>query len=235
MERKAEKISKIIMTPFDPKLFDLILKKYKDRFLILTFRDGYGGHLVSRIIKSSNQYYCNEKDPLRFPDSIEGFPVHLRVSLDFKTQHLAAAHQDDSVIWPWRKETDGPGTARENYLNYLNILKNTDYHLNVMTHDFSLEEKYTEIKRIRIFGKFPRPSGWYLNKNREPSYKEVKPSNNKLVYNLNINKLLSEDYDEFEDEYRRLTWTFYLNYKVNSVRSFILLWREKQKRLVKYS
>ena len=222
------------MSPYDPKLFDLILKKYKDRFSILIFKHGYAGHLVSRIIKSSNQYYCNEKDPIRFPDSTEGFPVLLSGSLDFKTQHLAAAHQDDSVIWPWRKETDWPGTARENYLNYLNILKNTDYHLNVMTHDFSLEEKYTGIKCIRVFGKFDNS---YRDQrlNWDRSFKEVKPSNNKSVYNLNINKLLSEDYDKFEDEYLKLTWTFSLDCKINSVRSFILLWREKQKRLVKYS
>ena len=75
-----------MMSQSDPKLLDLILKKYKDRFLILMYKKGYGGHLISRIIKSSSQYYCNEKDPIRFPDSTEGFPVLISGSLDFKTQ-----------------------------------------------------------------------------------------------------------------------------------------------------
>lgn len=218
------------MTPYDPELFDLILKKYKDRFLILTFKAGYAGNLVSRIIKSSNQYHCKEDDPLRFPDSTEGFPADpFYKGLDFKVQHLACVHQEDTLNRD-RNEL----TKKENYLEWLQILKFTDYQVNIMTHDFSLEEKYTEIKCIRIFGKFDDSyRDQRLNWNKP--FTEIEPSNNKLVYNLNINKLLSEDYDEFEDEYLKLTWAFNLDCKINSVRSFILLWREKQKRLVKYS
>ena len=223
------------MTPYDPKLFDLILKKYKDRFLLVTFKQGYAGHLVLRIITSSHQYYCKEDDPLRFPDSIEGFPILANSWLDFKTQHLSCVHLNDVVICPWipKEVIEIKEGVPENYLNYLKILKDTDDYLTILTHDFSREEKYPEIKRIRIFGNFNDSYRHHSLSNSRLSFKEVKPSNNKLVYNLNINKLLSEDYKEFEDEYLKLTWTFNLDCKVNSVRSFILLWREKQKRLAK--
>ena len=214
------------MSPYDPKFFDLLLKKYKDRFLLIIYASGYAGHLVSRIIRSSHQYYSTENDPLKFPDSTEGFPVVTAPWLDFKTQHLASVHQNDGEIcWPWTQEK-----IKKNYSIYLNILKTTDYHLNIMTHQFSREEKYPKIKRIRIFGNLDDS---YRDR-RLIDRKEVKPSNNKSIYNLNINKLLSEDYDEFEEEYLKLTWSFNLDCKINSVRSFILLWREKQKRLGKY-
>ena len=50
------------------------------------------------------------------------------------------------------------------------------------------------------------------------------------VFRININNLFSYDYDTFLNEYLRLVRKFNLTPRINSVRSFILLWLEKQKR-----
>ena len=75
-------------------ILNKFLKNYENRFLFILYAHGWAGSLVSRIIRSSHQYYKLEDDPLRFPDNVEGFP-YVNVNnpqLNFRKQHLACVH-----------------------------------------------------------------------------------------------------------------------------------------------
>ena len=76
-----------------------------------------------------------------------------------------------------------------------------------------------EIKRHLLFGR-PRPS-------LQPVYQEN-------VINLEFNKLTSSNYNEYEDEYLKLCLALNIFPRLNSVRAFILLWAEKQRRYYIY-
>ena len=216
-------------------IFDKLVKNYENRFLLILYEYGFAGNLVSRIIRSSHQYYKLEDDPLRFPDNVEGFP-YVNVNnpqLNFRKQHLACVHAipDSNLRYDmFTKEVFTSKQLQEATLRYLKVLHNTTYIINLIAHEFKLEEKYPKVKCIKIYGQDPREQNFYL---KATSYTTngIEPSTNKLTYNLNINNLLSDDYNIFEKEYLSLTWAFDLDCKINSTRSFILLWKDRQKRL----
>lgn len=82
-----------------------------------------------------------------------------------------------------------------------------------------------DVKILRIVGNLPdrfNPQG-YKDKN-------ITVENHVNTYNLNINNLLSTDYNIFIDEYLKLCTYFNLEPMINSVRSFILMWLDKQTR-----
>ena len=212
-------------------ILNKFLKNYENRFLFILYAHGWAGSLVSRIMRSSHQYYSLEDDPLRYPDNIEGFVYDTSNKLSFKKQHLACVHSFPVSYIAWEGFVEQtPVDIKADTIKYLSILNNTDYIINFLGHDFSLEGKYPKQKYIKVYGEVIRNKTFYTY---DP-IKKVEPSTNKLTHNLNINNLLSDDYNKFEDEYLKLTWSFDLDCKINSVRSFILLWKERQKRLEKF-
>jgi hypothetical protein len=60
------------------------------------------------------------------------------------------------------------------------------------------------------------------------------PTDHPFAYNLNIDKLYSEKYIEFEEEYYKLISHFNLSSKINRVRAFILLSLEREKYINNY-
>ena len=52
------------------------------------------------------------------------------------------------------------------------------------------------------------------------------------ITNVDVGNLFNKDYNTFIDEYIQLCNSLDLEYKGNSVRAFILLWLEKQERLI---
>ena len=84
---------------------------------------------------------------------------------------------------------------------------------------------YSDKVYIYLYGTVDRP---YFNKR---TYLPIQRPN---VYNINIDKLYSKDYYEFEQEYFNLVHYFNLDSKLNAVRSFILLNLERQELMAKY-
>jgi len=203
------------------KSFEELLLKKPDKFIIIFFNAGMGGSALLRILISHTELYHSFKnlgqtdydDPIRYPDSIEGFYAHPTHELSFKEQHLACVHLDFHSPWE----------AHEDLRKYFEILKKNKTVV-LKTHDFSLYEKYKKSKCIFIIGNA-------ISTRREINCKYGNPPFlPKEVIKVNINNLMSIDYDIFLEEYLKLVFEFNLTPRINSVRAFILMWLEKQKR-----
>ena len=182
------------------------------------------GSALCRIINSHpefyyKQQYLNQKeynDPLKFPDSVEGFDVQDHDWLGFKEQHLSCVHLN--FYTPWNSHG-------ESFLEYLNLVsKNRKVALK--THEFSLISRFKQSKRIVL-------GGHYLNRGfdhlKNMNY-EVEDYSKEDVLKFNIQKLMSPEYDIFLEAYLKLVQELDLTPKINSVRSFILMWLERQER-----
>jgi len=199
-----------------------LIKLKPNNFIIICFDAGMGGSALLRILISHKEIYNNPKylsqneydDPIRYPDSIEGFNMQWDHRLSFKEQHLACAHID--FYTPW-------GNKYEKLEEYFKIVSENRIAV-LKTHDFSIINRFPSTQIILIEGEMLE-RGTILNSLTDLS--EYKENN---VFRININNLFSYDYDTFLNEYLRLVRKFNLTPRINSVRSFILLWLEKQKR-----
>ena len=59
---------------------------------------------------------------------------------------------------------------------------------------------------------------------------EVEDYSKEDIFRFNIQKLMSPEYDIFLEAYLKLVQELDLTPKINSVRSFILMWLERQER-----
>ena len=199
-----------------------LIEKHSDNFVIIFFTGGMAGSALCRILNSHPEFYYKQKylnqteynDPLKFPDSVEGFFVQDHSWLGFKQQHLGCVHT--SFYTPWEKEN-----SFENILEYFNIVSE-NRRIVLKTHDFSLIPRFKQVKRIVLEGD-PLDRGFYKKY-------EVEDYSKENVLRFKIQNLMSSDYDTFLETYIQLVQELNLTPKVNSVRSFILMWLERQER-----
>jgi hypothetical protein len=202
------------------KNLDKLIRTYKDKIIFISFAGNYGGHAVRRIISASPEVYYPD-DPIRYPDNLEGFIAHdfkTTWQKDFVKQHLASCHEDF---------IEYPPLNFDDTLNLYKIIKKINM-ICIKTHDLNIHDKFQNLV-VRVVGKEPDRK-IRINPNN-PKHVDMVYKNN--VINLNINNLFSQNYDEFEAEYLNLCSKLNIFPQINSVRSFILLWLEKQKRLKK--
>jgi len=200
---------------------ELVVKK-PDNFIIIFFYAGMGGSSLLRILISHDELYHSFKklsqfeydDPLRYPDSIEGFCIHTDHNLSFKEQHLACVHMDFHTPW----EDDN-----ENYIEYFKLVKDNKKVV-LKTHNFSLYNKFKKCTCIFIGTDEPLNRGLRVSKNQNPPFLP-----DEVIY-VNINNLMSKNYEKFLEEYLSIVYKLNLTPRINSVRSFILMWLERQER-----
>ena len=208
------------------------INKFPDNFVIIYQRGGFWGSVLYRSIAGSDKQFVWNKNlanspskeflsPLEWPHNTEGFIVDYKSvvldSCDFKSQHLTTCHI---------------GVSPLKHLTFDQLLEHfdEDKKLIIKSHDLDDYKYFREVKQIRIYGDIHAMN---VEGNPVRSKKQdrvVKPINVKEMYNLNINKLLSDNYDYFESEY--LSLCNYLNCTTNisNVRSFILNIRERHTR-----
>ena len=175
------------MKTFIETFEESILRK-PDNFIIIFFNPGMAGTSLLRILISHDELYHSFKnfgqvdydDPLRYPDSLEGFFTYTNHILSFKEQHLACAHMDFHT----------PNDRSEDLLKYIELIKQGKT-IVFKTHDFSLYEKFKKSRCIFVIG----------NKqlNRGINFKVDMTSFTvpEEVFTVNINNLMSKDYDTF--------------------------------------
>jgi len=206
------------------KGFEKLLLKKPDKFIVIFFNPGMGGSALLRILISHDELYHSFKnlaqpdydDPLKYPDSIEGFYTQKNDRLSFKEQHLACTHL--TFHTPWNDNY-------EDLKEYFNLIKQNKK-IVLKTHDFSMYEKCKKSKCIFIIG----DSSFKRDLNCPYGNPSFLPKN---IIKVDISKLMSTNYDTFLLEYLKLVQEFNLTPKVNSVRAFILMWLERQERLKK--
>jgi len=198
-----------------------LIHKKPNNFIIICFNDGMGGSSLLRILTGHDEIYHSKKnllqldydDPLRYPDSTEGFYIHPVHRLSFKEQHLACAHT--SFHTPWE------GSNTEDLRLYFKLVKENKI-IVLKTHQF-IADKFPKTKFIYIIGKA-------LDRGISINMTEEKYSKSNNIYYLEISKLFSYDYNTYLDQYIKLVNYFNLTPRVNSVRAFILMWLERQER-----
>ena len=201
---------------------DKLINKYPDNFIIIFFQFGSGGSSLYRILTSHRELYHSFKnanqvdydDPIRYPDSIEGFCIQPDHKLSFKEQHIACAHVDLHVLH----------NPYNSFLEYIRIIKEGKTVV-LRSHNFSLYEKFKNCRCIFIVENEPLDRFTISNKLGNPEYIPEE------VYIVNISNLMSKNYDTFLEEYLKIVFELDLTPRINSVRSFILMWLERQERL----
>jgi len=223
------------------KLFEDLICKYGDRITIIAYLAEFGGSAVRRIITSHAEYYSEFENSLAFPDNIEGFERHLDHFLDFKEQHLACAHTDDIPI------NISLGAPRSKVLNedidhYLELfyqeqtkLLENGHKVCWRIHDHNpVEISSYPAKIIKLYGaelnRFNKAIRFNRKVNKHHSASYISPTESKHILNIEASKLFSRNYDDYLNEYLKITTYLNVVPKVNSVRQFILLWLEKQER-----
>lgn len=200
-------------------LLELVIEKYNFNVIFINYAPGFGGNAIRRIISASPEIYFQKDNPVRYPDNIEGFVAHEweeGFEKYFKKQHLTACH-DDYLVYP-------PKKIKSNIELLTKFYKDVKQKRVCLTTHKKDIHKVFNCKTIRTVGKFERAEFIFnFNEYIEPVY-----ANN--VFNLEVNKLFSKNYDEFENEYFHLCSFLNIFPQINSVRSFILLWLEKQER-----
>ena len=205
------------------KAFNKLVLTHPDNFIIIFFKAGTGGSSLLRILISHDELYHSFKylgqpdydDPIRYPDSIEGFYAQAHHGLSFKEQHLACAHVDFHT--PWNVIND------DDTMSYFKLV-NQGKTVVLKTHDFNLYQKFKNNRCIFIVEDNPLDRGSISSK--VGNYHSIPEK----VFVVNINNLMSKNYDTFLNEYIKLVQEFNLTPRINSVRSFILMWLERQER-----
>ena len=201
------------------------IKKYSKNIIFVSYPQGYGGHLVCRIISASPEIYF-DSDPLFYPNNCEGFPSLFYDSMSserFKAEHLCAVDTNHGTFPYFNATPEKNIQLRENLQYFMSNLKK-DRVLCIPTHDENIHKEF-EGRVVRIVGELNRYT-FFSVKKRQP----LQPINNKNVINLSLSKLTSNNYKEFEEEYLQLCYFLNIFPQINSVRAFILLWAEKQRR-----
>jgi hypothetical protein len=224
------------------------LQIYSNRICIVNYAPAMGGMALLRIINADSRFVwskelsnmpsdeVNAENSILYPDTVEGFNIPLNGASyhydNFKKIHLGTAHVLTPHLflsWKLKKE--------EEYMIPLfshlhSILSTNKGILLIPSHaDTAWLENFLPetIKVVNVVGN---------NLNRAvlestgPTQCKTELSYKDNFINIDTNKLFNKNYNIFEKEYIELCNKLDLTYKGNSVRAFILLWIEKQERLL---
>jgi hypothetical protein len=225
-----------------------ILQKYSKRIYIVNYAPAMGGMALIRIINADSKFIWSNKlsnvpntelngqNPLLYPDSVEGFNIPINASLshykNFKKINLATVHTTVPHLFLYRKIEDNEEYMLPLLTYLLQILDKHNGILLIPSHaDTSWLENFIpdSIKVVNIIGnKLNRA----IIESASSTICKIHLSDRNNFINVDIGNLLNNDYNIYEKEYLKLCSNLELTYKGNSVRAFILLWLEKQKRLL---
>lgn len=197
---------------------DDIINLTSHKIIFISYSPNFGGHAVRRILSASPEIFY-PINPLSYPDDLEGFVAHAGWDLphSFTKQHLGACHEDLIQY---------PPTQLSEVIDFYKYIKKCEKFC-IVTHDLHIHKKFN-CTTIRLFGKQPRRNMW----DGRPDV--IDPIFEKNVINVDVDNLFSDRYEKFEKEYLSLCKSLNIFPQINSVRAFILLWLEKQKRLSEF-
>jgi hypothetical protein len=226
MTLNTQSISNLILCE---KEINFLLNKFNDKIVIVAHVSGYAGSLVYRILAADNKFYWSKGISgvlteesyysIKWPDNTEGFRTYdpdNRTGKLLKTQHLATCHVQIPLV---------EDANMQDIIEYYKIISASNKKLLLRTHLMNIRALNNDIKIVRIIGSLPDR----FNGN---NYKNINviAEDHINTYNLNINNLLSINYDIFLSEYLSLCNYYKIEPVINSVRSFILMWLDKQTR-----
>ena len=207
-----------------------VINHKKNNFTVVAAYYGFFGSLVYRLVAGSDKKYVwnqsfsstnEDLNPLQWPKYIEGFTVYNRDAKEwnptFRENHATAAHIGLELV---------ENMSAKELLKYF---KNEKVLLLRTHHMYAYQRLMCKFIRVggnlrTILPKFNK-TGLRYN-----GYKNIYPVGKDLVHDLNIEKLLSEDYEVFLCEYLSLCQFLDILPNINNVRSFILLFNERLKR-----
>jgi len=206
-----------------------LINQFPEKFSIISAKEGFFGSLVYRIIAGTDTKFVWKNDfcgtsienlkPLEWPRKTEGFLTYegVPVEVTFKENHLASVHISHQLLERHRNVKNLIGKCQKNKI------------LLLKTH---LLNSYKELRRVkkytRIYGSTTKIINPKISGFRDSQY--IKPVSNKYVFNLNIENLMSDNYDIFFEEYLNLCNFYDMLPNTNNVRAFILLHKERLKR-----
>lgn len=198
---------------------DFIFNKFDENIIFVSYEQGYAGHLTTRVISASPEIYF-KSNPVKYPDDTEGFAVVPKHESYFTMNHMCTVDIDG---FQYSDDEKRPLENTQNEKKFVyNLQKNRIFVL--PTHRTDIHQVYKN-KVIRLVGSFDRPE-IIFRRLREP----LEPVYHDHVLNIEINKLVSKDFDVFLKEYLKMCWWLKITPQINNVRAFILLWTEKQKK-----
>ena len=237
---------------------ELIKKYFSDRFnrfQLISFFGGFGGGIVYRILAHNKKYYWDDTfslietpqtkmGPLDWPDHDIGYkaqpnmrddkgnfvpknPLQQRLTVVhvgcFQLPFYRTHNSTNNITVP---DDDIKEIGLEHILRRFenHFKKAKDKILLIRTHDLHCHSKFPNVTTIRIWGKNSS-----LPKNSQyKERKEIDPVKFPNVVNLNIDYLLSTDYNLFENEYFSLCENLNINPTPIPVRGYILNYLDRR-------
>ena len=208
----------------DNHYFKKFLQTITDEILI-EYRSRSGGCLVQRIIAADSESIYWDKfinnsledniDPLYWPN--KGFRPQIPHSVTPENQVKYTCHTGGSMLHTGeQKELIGILTLRRQ-------AKKANKKLLLRSHH-QLRKYNKNMTIVNIVGNKQQ-----LGRKIQKSEEFFKPVEEHNTHNLNINKLVSEDYNLFLNEYTNLCKFLDIKMNITIVKNFIDIWRIKQK------
>ena len=209
----------------------LVSNNYFNKFLntvtnqiIIEYRSRSGGNLVQRIIASDSKNIYWDKfinnstedtiDPIYWP--INGFRPQIPHTISPKDQQLHTCHTGGSLMHMG---------DREELTSLLSLVKKAEKvnkRLIIRSHN-KLRKYNKNMTIVRVIGNKKQ-----LGRNLQSLKEFFEPVNEPNTHNININKLVSEDYELFLCEYTNLCKFLNINMNTHKVRKFIEEWVARQ-------
>ena len=204
-----------------------LINQFPEKFSIISAKQGFFGSLVYRIIAGTDTKFVWKNNfcgttienlkPLEWPRKTEGFLTYeVSMELTFKENHFAAVHIGSKLLEKYENEKE---LARLYEKNKILLLK---------THLLNSYKELRVKKYTRVYGSTTKIINPKITGFRRSDY--IKPVSAKYVFNLNIENLMSDNYDIFFKEYLNLCNFYDMLPNTNNVRAFILLHKERLKR-----
>ena len=211
-----------------------ILYNIQDKAIIIQYKMGSAGNLVQRIIGNDSKFYWDKvldnHINIQYVDYLLSTNKYERVdSLNwpeegFNSSPYSACHSGDSFFF----------APFDNSYNHIKVKKLLIRAIKVnkififKSHEY-LRPLNKNIIIIRIVGNTSKLNRKLLKST--DSYqvnKALLPIKELNTYNLNINNLVSKDYNTFLSEYKDLCTYLNIEIKIDKVKDFINIWRSKQ-------
>lgn len=211
-----------------------ILYNIQDKAVIIQYKMGSAGNLVQRIIGNDSKFYWDKvldnHINIQYVDYLLSTNKYERVdSLNwpeegFNSSPYSACHSGDSFFF----------APFDNSYNHIKVKKLLIRAIKVnkififKSHEY-LRPLNKNIIIIRIVGNTSKLNRKLLKST--DSYqvnKALLPIKELNTYNLNINNLVSKDYNTFLSEYKDLCTYLNIEMKIDKVKDFINIWRSKQ-------
>ena len=211
-----------------------ILYNIQDKAVIIQYKMGSAGNLVQRIIGNDSKFYWDKildnHINIQYVDYLLSTNKYERVdSLNwpeegFNNSPYSACHSGDSFFFAPFDNSYNHSRVKKLLIRAIKVNKIFIF----KSHEY-LRPLNKNIIIIRIVGNTSKLNRKLLKST--DSYqvnKALLPIKELNTYNLNINNLVSKDYNTFLSEYKDLCTYLNIEIKIDKVKDFINIWRSKQ-------